>query len=74
LESGTKLLTNKKIGVDTKSVFQRFERNFEKRKIKMLGISEDRIVNLDKSFKIISQNVTESDRPKVTWLSELKLR
>jgi ABC-2 type transport system permease protein len=57
-------LTNKKIGVDTKvSVSSDLSNILKKEKIKMLGISEDRIVNLDKSFKIISQNVTESDRP-----------
>lgn len=64
LENGTKLMTNKKVGVDTKMMISADLSNIlKKEKIKMLGISEDRIVNLDKSFKIISQNVTESDRP-----------
>ncbi len=64
LESGTKLLTNKKIGMDTKSFVSADLSNIlKKEKIKQLGIKEDRIVNLDKNFKLISQNVTESDKP-----------
>lgn len=64
LESGTKLLTNKKVGMDTKSLVSADLSNIlKKEKIKQLGIKEDRIVNLDKNFKLISQNVTESDKP-----------
>ena len=64
LESGTKLLTNKKIGMDTKSFVSADLSNIlKKEKIKQLGIKEDRIVNLDKNFKLISKNVTESDKP-----------
>jgi len=64
LESGTKLLTNKKIGMDTKTFVSADLSNIlKKEKIKQLGIKEDRIVNLDKNFKLISQNVTESDKP-----------
>lgn len=64
LESGTKLLTNKKIGMDTKvAVSADLSNILKKEKIKQLGIKEDRIVNLDKNFKLISQNVTESDKP-----------
>jgi len=64
LESGTKLLTNKKIGMDTKvAVSADLSNILKKEKIKQLGIKEDRIVNLDKNFKLISQNVSESDKP-----------
>ncbi|WP_028123351.1 ABC transporter permease [Epilithonimonas tenax] len=64
LESGTKLLTNKKIGMDTKvAVSADLSNILKKEKIKQLGIKEDRIVNLDKNFKLISQNVTESNKP-----------
>jgi len=64
LENGTKLLTNKKIGMDTKvAVSSDLSNILKKEKIKQLGIKEDRIVNLDKNFKLISQNVTESDKP-----------
>ncbi|WP_379964642.1 ABC transporter permease [Epilithonimonas sp. UC225_85] len=64
LESGTKLLTNKKIGMDTKTYVSADLSNvLKKEKIKQLGIKEDRIINLDKNFKLISQNITESDKP-----------
>ena len=64
LENDTKLLTNKKIGVDTKSSLSADLSNIlKKEKIKELGISEDKIINLDKNFRLISQNVAESNRP-----------
>ncbi|MCG2793671.1 MAG: ABC transporter permease [Weeksellaceae bacterium] len=64
LENGTKLLTNKKIGMDAKMAISADLSNIlKKEKIKQLGIREDRIVNLDKNFKLISQNVAESDHP-----------
>jgi len=73
LESGTKLLTNKKVGMDTKTFISADLSNIlKKEKIKQLGIKEDRIVNLDKNFKLISQNVTESDSPESDFAFGIK--
>jgi len=73
LESGTKLLTNKKVGMDTKTFVSADLSNIlKKEKIKQLGIKEDRIVNLDKNFKLISQNVTESDSPESDFAFGIK--
>ena len=64
LENGTKLLINKKIGMDTKTLISDNLSNIlKKEKIKKLGITENQITDLDKGFRLISQNVEESNKP-----------
>lgn len=64
LESSTKLLTNKKIGMDTKSsINSDLSDILKKEKIKQLGLSETQIVDLNSGFKITTQNVAENNKP-----------
>ncbi|MBU4538564.1 MAG: ABC transporter permease [Weeksellaceae bacterium] len=61
LEKGSKLLINKKIGLDTKmSVVADLSKVIKQEKIKKLGISEDQIINLDKNFVLSTQNVVDN--------------
>lgn len=63
LEQGTQLLINKKIGFETKqAVSGDLAAIIRQEKIKTLGISEDRIINLDKSFSLKMQNVVDKDQ------------
>ncbi len=63
LEKNTLLLLNTKIGFDTKKdIANRMSEVVRAEKIKQLGISEDQIVNLDKSFDLNSQNVVENNK------------
>ncbi len=64
LESSTKLLTNKKIGMDTKaSINSDLSEILKKEKIKELGLSETQIVDLNSGFKITTQNIAENNKP-----------
>lgn len=64
LESQTKLLTNKKIGMDTKNAINKdLSEILKKEKIKKLGLSEDQIINLNSGFKITTQNVVDGNKP-----------
>ena len=64
LESQTKLLTNKKIGMDTKmAVNNDLSEILKKEKIKKLGLSENQIIDLNSNFKITTQNVVDSNKP-----------
>ncbi len=64
LETATKLLTNKKIGMDTKSsINSDLSDILKKEKIKQLGLSETQIVDLNSGFKITTQNVAENNKP-----------
>lgn len=61
LEKDTKLLINKKIGFDTKlGVSEDLAKIIRQEKIKTLGISEDKIINLDKNFALNMQNVVDN--------------
>ncbi|OWK73551.1 ABC transporter permease [Flavobacteriaceae bacterium JJC] len=63
LEKGSKLLINKKIGLDTKmSVVADLSKVIKQEKIKKLGISEDQIINLDKNFALSTQNVVDNNK------------
>ncbi|MBU8882769.1 ABC transporter permease [Kaistella sp. DKR-2] len=63
LEKGSKLLINKKIGLDTKmSVVADLSKVIKQEKIKELGISEDQIINLDKNFALSTQNVVDNNK------------
>ncbi len=58
LEDNTKLILNKKIGLDTKlAVSADLSRIIRQEKIKTIGLAEDQIVNLDKSFELNTQNI-----------------
>lgn len=60
LQNNTKLLINKKIGMDTKQrVTKDLTEVIKQEKIKTLGISQDQIVNLDKSFALKTENVVD---------------
>ncbi len=60
LERETQLFVNKKIGLDTKMMISSDLADVvKKQKIKSLGISEDKVINLDKSFKLNMQNVRD---------------
>lgn len=60
LEKGTQLLINKKIGFDTKlGVSEDLAKIIRQEKIKTLGISEDKIIDLDKNFSLNMQNVVD---------------
>ncbi|MBD8018721.1 ABC transporter permease [Kaistella pullorum] len=60
LQNNTKLLLNKKIGMDTKQrVTKDLTEVIKQEKIKTLGISQDQIVNLDKSFALKTENVVD---------------
>ncbi len=60
LQNNTKLLINKKIGMDTKQrVTKDLTDVIKQEKIKTLGISQDQIVNLDKSFALKTENVVD---------------
>lgn len=60
LQHNTKLLINKKIGMDTKQrVTKDLTEVIKQEKIKTLGISQDQIVNLDKSFALKTENVVD---------------
>ncbi|WP_374330872.1 ABC transporter permease [Soonwooa sp.] len=64
LETSTKLLTNKKIGMDTKSsINSDLSDILKKEKIKQLGLSETQIVDLNSGFKITTQNIAENNKP-----------
>lgn len=64
IETSTKLLTNKKIGMDTKSAINKsLSEIFKREKIKHLGLSEKQIGDLNSNFKITSQNIAENDKP-----------
>lgn len=64
LESTTKLLTNKKIGMDAKNAINNdLSDILKKEKIKQLGLSENQIVNLNAGFKITTQNIAENNKP-----------
>lgn len=63
LEKGSKLLINKKIGLDAKmSVVADLSKVIKQEKIKKLGISEDQIINLDKNFALSTQNVVDNNK------------
>lgn len=60
LQNNTKLLINKKIGMDTKQrVTKDLTEVIKQEKIKTLGISQDQIVNLDKTFALKTENVVD---------------
>lgn len=60
LQHNTKLLINKKIGMDTKQrVTKDLTEVIKQEKIKTLGVSQDQIVNLDKSFALKTENVVD---------------
>lgn len=62
LEKDAVLLTNKKIGMDTKSKIQRdLESVIREQKIKDLGLSDAQIDNLDKGFNLKLQNVVDQN-------------
>lgn len=64
LESQTRLLTNKKIGMDTKNAINSdLSEILKKEKIKKLGLSENQIINLNSGFKITTQNVVDGNKP-----------
>ncbi|MGV4412894.1 ABC transporter permease [Chryseobacterium sp. T1] len=64
LESQTKLLTNKKIGMDTKNAINKdLSEILKKEKIKKLGLSENQISSLNSGFKITTQNVVDGNKP-----------
>lgn len=61
VQKESKLLINKKIGFDTKmKVSNDLSKIIRKEKIKTLGISEDQMKNLDKSFELNTQNVVDN--------------
>ena len=61
VQKESKLLINKKIGFDTKmKVSNDLSKIIRKEKIKTLGISEDQMRNLDKSFELNTQNVVDN--------------
>ena len=61
VQKESKLLINKKIGFDTKmKVSNDLSKIIRKEKIKTLGISEDQMKNLDKSFELNTQNVIDN--------------
>ena len=61
VQKESKLLINKKIGFDTKmKVSNDLSKIIRKEKIKTLGISEDLMKNLDKSFELNTQNVVDN--------------
>ena len=61
VQKESKLLINKKIGFDTKmKVSNDLSKIMRKEKIKTLGISEDQMKNLDKSFELNTQNVVDN--------------
>ena len=60
LEKNSKLLINKKIGLETKrSVISSLSKIVKQEKIKILAISQERIADLDKNFNLNTQNVTD---------------
>ncbi|MHA6697280.1 ABC transporter permease [Chryseobacterium sp. A321] len=60
LEKDAVLLTNKKIGMDTKSKIQNdLENVIREQKIKDLGLSDAQIDNLDQGFNLKLQNVVD---------------
>ena len=62
VQKGSKLLINKKIGFDTKlKVSNDLSKIIRKEKIKMLGISEDQMKNLDQNFELNTQNVVDKN-------------
>ena len=61
VQKESKLLINKKIGFDTKmKVSNDLSKIIRKEKIKTLGISEDQMKNLDKSFELNTQNIVDN--------------
>lgn len=62
LEKKAVLLTNKKIGMDTKSKIQMdLARVIREQKIKDLGLSDSQIDNLDKGFNLKLKNVVDQN-------------
>lgn len=58
LEKETKLILNKKIGLDTKlAVSADLSRIIRQEKIKTLGLDEDQVLNLDRTFELNTQNI-----------------
>lgn len=63
LENNAQLLINKKIGFDTKmKVVSDLSKIIKKEKIKTLGISQDQLTDLDKSFELKTQNVVDNNK------------
>lgn len=63
LEKNSQLLINKKIGFDTRmSVVGDLSKIIKKEKIKTLGISQDQLTSLDKSFDLKTQNVVDNNK------------
>lgn len=63
LERNSQLLINKKIGFDTKTgVASDLSKIIKKEKIKTLGITQNQLINLDKSFDLKTQNVVDNNK------------
>ena len=61
LQKETKLLINKKIGYETKTrVASDLGKIIREEKIKMLGISDEQMKNLDRSFDLNTQNIIDN--------------
>ncbi len=63
LEKDTKLLVNKKIGFDTKQkIASDLMKVIREKKIQELGLSEQVIKNLDKSFELDTENIVDNNK------------
>lgn len=63
MEKNTKLLINTKIGFDTKkAISDKMSEVVKSEKIKQLGIKEEQIINLDKSFNLNTENVVDNNK------------
>lgn len=60
MENETKLLVNKKIGFDTKNIISSdLEKVVRSEKIKVLGLNEEQIKDIDKGFSLKTENVVD---------------
>ncbi|MBV8328673.1 ABC transporter permease [Chryseobacterium sp.] len=63
LETGTRLVVNSKIGLDTKQkIVSDISNVIKKEKIKQLGIQEAQLNDLDKSFSLKTINVADNNK------------